>query len=526
MKLFRILQSLLSPITRTAKFLGRLIPFGKGLGKLSVAARVAWLLFFFVLMFLIAALCLQLIGIGGDFWKFWGRGWNSAIVFAAVFGIPLFAYIGIRLLTLDVPTLYPEIDESWEKGTAWIGNRTLQISEVPIFLVLGTPHFSMFRNFHASAERTGADEIPSGDPDWLHWFGDSNALFLHLTQCCESSQAYRSCLKTVQRSGGMVDHSRTLEAPDAIGMFDSISMADGGNVAANPESFAAWSLTPEDMAASSFEQHAPVTAATSNISEQPSGDDDWGERLKYVCDLFRRASKSEVSPNGLIILLPFNGFLDDRQFTDLCESVFRDILSVQENLQTSLPVTIVFTGMENEKGFARLHGIIGEAKARGGRFGAGCEVGEIPELSDGNLQAITARVGERFESWLLSTFQSAKQLHKSHENKELFRLWAKVRQEFTPRLEQFLKRTFVNDRLADDPAFYVTGCYFSLTGQAPRENGFVIGAIDKAKSFSRLANWSERRISGDNLRSMFASLLFLATLGLNAGAIWLIWKPL
>lgn len=502
--------------------------------SLSLAGRIALAFFVCFSVFITAVMLMQLFGnrIFREFelTPFFVLDFILYYIFALL--ISILIYWGVRLATREKPSLYPEIDQCWNAFDKWRSKESLDWHDFRRFLVLG-PNLAISKAMHAEMKDKKVEAVPGGSNDWMHWFGSSENQYLHLKKVSHTNQRLekikssgRGALSfspdnTLQASIGVPEWSAEVGIHDATAEVDTYgnSITDFGN-----SLDAASSLDPYDSGSFSQPDAGPKEGKLSedDFSDVYDDDDDTpAERLHYLSKLMLSRTAGEVPFHGVVVSIPFDKFIERENYKSITAAIKRDLLELREVGEVMFPVAIVFTSMEKDEGFPKLQNLLGSQRARTGRFGAGCQIEDVPTLEGQNLAIQVKRACQSFEDWVINRWAKSSQLARAAQNKELYKLVIRIRQQFRKRLEHLLEQALVWNPAecpnGEDTDLTLAGCYFVSTGENEVERGFLNGVFLKCQEFAETSSWADSALARDRIFSVASTLLFLFSVAIIIG---------
>ena len=453
-------------------------------------------------------------------------------------------YWGVRLATREKPSLYPEIDQCWNAFDKWREQQNLGWRDFKRFLVIGSD-LETSKAMHADMKDKKIGAVPSGPNEWMHWFGTTDCQYLHLKKVSHTNERLRRLRAQKSGSGGGATFSpdNTLQASigvpewsSEVGLHDATaevgdygnSMGDFGGSLDAANSLDAFD--GEDMNPAGVDPSATEAGDADPDEELLTDDDDSpAERLHYLAKMMQAKTAGEIPFHGVVVTIPFDKFLIKENFKSISASVKRDLLQLREAGEVAFPVSIVFSSMEKDQGFPKLQNLLGSQRAVAGRFGAGCRVEDIPAMEKDNLEIQARKACQSFEDWVVNRWAKPSQLARAAQNKELYKMVVRVRQQFKPRLQHLLQEALIwnpsespNGTKTD---VSLAGCYFVSTGQHASDRGFLNGVFLKCQEFAETSSWADSILSRDRVFSVISTLLFLGSLlTLIAVGVFLFWR--
>lgn len=513
------------------KFFNRIL--GKRAFSLTLAGKVA---IAFLVCFVLFITIVMLMHI------FFGEGWSrddltgSFIVdfilfYLGALVISIGLYWGIRLATREKPSLYPEIDQCWNAFEKWREQQNLGWHEFSRFLVLGSD-LETSKAMHADMKDKKIGAVPGGANDWMHWFGTTKCQYLHLKKISHTNHRLQRMLppkgsgvgggasfspdNTLQASIGVSEWSAEVGLHDQtaeVGDYGSSMNDFGGSLdAANSlDAFDGDEMNPAELEA------AGIGSGIAPEEELLTDDDDSpAERMHYLAKMMQARTVGEIPFHGVVVTIPFDKFLSKENFKSITASVKRDLLQLREAGEVTFPVSIVFSSMEKDQGFPKLQNLLGTQRAIAGRFGAGCRVEDVPAVEKDNLDIQAQKACQSFEDWVVNRWAKPNQLARAAQNKELYKMVVRIRQQFKPRLQHLLQEALVWNS-SESPNGNTTdvslaGCYFVSTGQHASDRGFLNGVFLKCQEFAETSSWADSILSRDRVFSVISTLLFLSSI--------------
>ena len=441
-------------------------------------------------------------------------------------------YWGIRFATLELPSLYPEIDRCWDALDRWRQNEKLEWDEFERFALLGGS-LETVKSIQSSRAEKGIGPIPSAEKEWMHWFGDSSRVFLHCKKICNLSSVLDSCWDessssvsrpnsgTIIASMGIGGETQTPEQFDSHQGFETQEPAFDSDVGRQTLDPYDSGIDISEMDVDIKRNHDPDLDVESQLGTFDDDDDQPIDRINYLSGLALKRVEGNIPFNGVLVVIPFNKFLNSKNYKSITDALKTDLEALREGLDLVLPVMIMFSSMENDFGFPKLMGLLGEERARTGRFGAGgAKLSEIPLMTTNTAKQAVDRTVKSFESWVFNRWGKANQLSSAPQNIELYKMLIRIRGKFHPHFEHLLEEVFVKSTRKDEHAnLLFGGCYFSATGKKRLEQGFVAGTLAKCDELSELSGWGRKSLEKNRLYGTAANLMFVGALAIVAIAL-------
>ncbi|MEX2559360.1 MAG: hypothetical protein WD403_05560, partial [Pirellulales bacterium] len=153
----------------------KLIATPRKLLGLSLPARAAILLALFLIVCVVAA-C-TILYLNRDTYDLpWWR--NLPIILVLMIVIPVVTYMALRLWLEGGVSEFEDIDRAWKAGVAELERQGLDMTQIPLFLVVGSSSPRQEKAlFEASRLELSVGNVPAG-PAALHWYANPDGIWL------------------------------------------------------------------------------------------------------------------------------------------------------------------------------------------------------------------------------------------------------------------------------------------------------------------------------------------------------------
>lgn len=227
-----IVDAILYPFRMLAQIPSSVVSSPRRMLGLSLPVRAALLLFFMLLLITVGwALLAWSMSEKQPLWDFFGSQLPAILLLDLL--IPVIVWYALKLWLEGEPSPHPEIDAVWNQACKAMADHSIDMSETPIFLIVGPPDFQASQRLMNASNISFSVCVPTG-PGAAHVYANTDGIFV----VCSGS----SCLGTLlggrsvaagaaegvpaPASGGF-DPTRTMAAGDALGSF-------GGGAANTP----------------------------------------------------------------------------------------------------------------------------------------------------------------------------------------------------------------------------------------------------------------------------------------------------
>jgi hypothetical protein len=466
---------------------------------LSLPARIALVSFVLLCLAVIAlALVFGQSASFGSFWA-WLGGWRGVAVLLIVGVTPFFVYKAVQYWLEGEPPAFPDIDEAWQAGMEALRQERLDITEIPLFLVLGLrDERQVMSLFAASGVGFRVRHVPDG-PSALHWYANQDAIFIACTSVGYLSRLTRedASLGAGRMSGPAplhqdepqpVGRGTMLIEPGAMRATAPPMTADtpsgayrqaelGGTILIDRRTVDVAQLIAQESRKRDEAGRAGHRAGTDGRTRRDAVEET--HRLEDLCHRIQVARQPMCPINGLVTLLSFD-CVRNRQ-CNLQLAARRDVETIGQQLELRFPVIPVVTEMQSEPGFFELVRRVGPDVARQSRFGKGVKGDSIWSIPTRDyVEAVAYQACGAFEDFAYDLFRKRGGLTERG-NAKLYTLMSHFRGEARGRLAQILGDAFSLDGEHRDrqAPLLLCGCYFAATGDSPDQQSFVQGVFDR-----------------------------------------------
>jgi hypothetical protein len=478
-----------------ARWPTRLVGAPQRLMGMSLPARVAIVMFVFLVVLIVTAFLAFYVSQDDPIWREWVRPrWVIPTLLLAA-AIPVLTYYTLKLWLAGEVTEFPDIEEAWRAGTTELERQGIDLQAAPLFLVLGVHDADQADALMAAAD---VRFRVAGFPDRrapLRWYAREDAVYVVATEVGSLSVLQQRAASggrglesgrpasNASPAGGDIrgtlvtapSQARSAAAP-AVGIADSYPSSGGAAL-----------VQGTLMPGTTLQSMAAATPAALSRGLSPGEQEQQSARLHFLGRLVKGSRQPYCPLNGLLTVIAWPA-LDEVLLADgLAGSARHDLGDLYAVTELCCPVTILVSGMEREPGFAELVRRVGAERAGQGRFGKGYEVWSRPSAE--NLDALSSHACGAFEDWVYTLFKEPQALQKPG-NGKLYALMCKIRGEIQVRLRNILVRGFAWDD-NDQPGMRLSGCYFAATGGSADQRAFVKSVIHKMSEMEGELDWSQ-----------------------------------
>lgn len=395
-------------------------------------------------------------------------------------------------------SVYPDIDSAWDEARVLLEQAGIDLTDLPLFLLLGEPRGGVEHLFGASQIPLVVRHAPRKADSPLRVYASRQAVYV---TCVGASLLGRQ----VSYQAEAIHAGTTDTVPEQIHDEPLVTAAGRSRLTGKRDSLVLGSRRIEKDSSQAKKTASPNTGL---MSSQPGREaipllkgtaemELYSDRLAYLCQRIRQTRHPYCPVNGILVLVPWESLVADQPAQHTGRLCFRDLVTVQEVVQVQCPVFALVCDMEENEGFREIVIRLPEAQRRF-RLGVGFPL--APDLE-------TAQMGEMVESgvrWVCETqFPTLiynlleldpQQLDTSVElqgNVRLYQLLYEMR-ERRERLTRFLSRSILR------PTLPLGGCFFA--GSAPSdqaEPAFVAGVFPLLVQSQNAVAWTPLPLAED-----------------------------
>jgi type VI protein secretion system component VasK len=234
-------------------------------------------------------------------------------------------------------------------------------------------------------------------------------------------------------------------------------------------------------------------------------------RMQFLCGLIAQARKPFCQINGLLQAIPLSWAADPANARKLAPAIKDDLIAVHETFQLQFPVVAVVTEMDAISGMKDFL-LRAERMQPGLRLSrAGSSFASGAEINDKHAEWVVDRGMHWFRGWVYTAFSTDID---NRDNQKLFYMLCEISQRRNA-LVALLRDSLY--RIVS-PAPRLHGVYFSATGRASTEQGFIRGVLDKLPESQGQVAWTPQLIRSQQRSRLWSAVLFTAAALMIAAA--------
>jgi hypothetical protein len=428
----------------------------------------------------------------------------------------LLVYLAVRLLIFvlqQIPKSSPafaDIDAAMEAGLDALAAARIDITECPLFLIVGLPPHSERELINSPS--IGRDVYVADEDLPVHWYGDADAIWITVPGISALSRQTRQLpaeqpaqVRQEVAAGigaGAWSGSPPIEEPDDHLQSIGREAGDGG--------LGGWFSGEEQTLG-----RQPARSAESGIRNLTSQEKELARRrTAHFCQLLHDARYPVCTANGILLALPYLTAPSNQLTTQLAESVEIDMSVLQQSLGVKCLSVAVLTGIERSPEITEYVNRLPQD-----HLSRRCGI-SFPSLSE-----LESSDPERAHHWLVRYFErQVFQLYQERlgdsGNGRLFRFLDTFRR-LNPYFARLLNQAYLSG--VREPVYF-GGVYLAGTGRVGQvERPFLEGILRKLKrEHDEVIGWNDQAIEQDRRSTTIARVVMAGIVILtiaNAGLL-------
>jgi hypothetical protein len=425
---------------------------------------------------------------------------------------------------------FPDIDDAWAEALKALGQARIDLTEVPLFLVLGQPAHGEESLMQAARLKLDVQGAPRRPDAPLHVYANQEGIYL---TCTGASLMGRQAALLAEEGvaagaggepgGAPFDPTKTFTAGSA-----PVAVRDMKAILALPDLEKREQTEEERQVLRRIERAdrvRPDLLADRKQAELLTA------RLEHLCRLVVRDRRPYAPLNGILLLLPYAAADSDRDANQTGDVWRRDLSAARGVFQLYCPLLALVCDMEKAPGFREfVRSFPPDQRQRrlGQRFP---HVPDVPRGAAAEMitNGIAWVCNSLFPTWVYERFRleapGAEDLAGAvRGNSRLCQLLGEMRAR-QARFSRILTRGLP---LEEDGPVLLGGCYLAATGADPaNEQAFVPGVFNRLVEDQEVVSWTEEARQEEEACQHWAvhgyTLLAVVALAVLAGVVFSFW---
>lgn len=445
---------------------------------------------------------------------------------------------------------YPDIEEAWRNAVQQLDGEGVKITELPMFLILGST-VSGNRGFFEGSDIPNLLVAPGRGNPPLHLFVSRSAIFV-MASGVSAWSTFCNLLNDKDIGSGNADEiNRDVQdnRGKSLRFSDAVTLGDGDN---DKELLREMQdlLRRSAMGALSEEQQARLRELTElTNSNKPKKTSNKApdfptsrqklahKRLRYLCRLMLRDRRPWCPINGTLVLVPWKLLQNDDFCKESPNFLLRDLTVARDSLNLHTPVCALVCDVETAIGFQEFRSCFSPTvlKQRLGQktpLTPAMSATELPPYFD----KLAAWLGQTIiPKWILQFLRMDQSTEARHTpgmatsyNSNLY-LFLREMYMRAPRLGRILKQGMMLTESTSnpEPMPLFGGCYLAATGESDVKQAFLPGVFDRLVDNQNYVSWTRGALDDERWYARRTILGYLVVvlliLGIIAGISWVLY---
>jgi hypothetical protein len=388
---------------------------------------------------------------------------------------------------------FPDIDAAWHEALQSLDRAGIDLTEAPLFLILGQPRGTEESLFAAAQLPLQVRHVPRRPGAPLHVYASREGIYV---TCAGASLLGRLAGLLAEETAEEIADTEPMREMEPVGERRSKVGSLHWQSVPEPGEGAAVAVSPE--VGEGLVAPPPVRKRRPPLLQSSGEVELCTARLRHVCHLITRARRPYCPVNGVLLLIPWSASDAEPEAQQTARACRHDLQVLREALHVQCPVFGLVCDLETVPGVSDLVSRLPPGQA-GQRFGRGYPL--VPELD-------ATAVPDMLQSgvhWVCDTlFPSVVYKLFRYEtpgadgptdwlaaNTRLYQLLGELRQR-QQRLGAILARGVV---APDSSSTLFGGCYFAATGHDANHQAFVAGVFPLLTENQNFVRWTDEALA-------------------------------
>ena len=441
------------------------------------------------------------------------------------------SFVGYRLYRALGPDRdvveFADIDEAWAEVQVALVATGIDITSVPLFLILGRTARGASAFMSASKIPFNVLQVPMKTHAPLQVYANRQGIYVFALDACllsRQAELLHEVRETTEPETTLKSPSLVFEepapevtpvpAPVAPPPPDPLLVSQ--NLLAEP----GVAVLPAPSAAAASPWATPAgRRRMPALVKRTDEVDKYQRRMRYLARRIVRSREPYCPINGVLLLVPFDAIENDDDASQIATLCQQDLQALHDTARTRTPVVVLVSDLETAPGFDAL----GERLDPDRRLRLfGQDLPLIPDVKPGELPLVLSGSVEHFEralgQWGVRLFRVEQSQQDNAagitaENTQLFEFMEAIRVR-GPGIERVLSRVCLGQPPSE---FLLAGFYVAATGTQPEQDqAFVPGVFQQLVQNQNAVAWTNDALAEER------DYLRWTTYGYAALAIFLI----
>jgi hypothetical protein len=432
---------------------------------------------------------------------------------------------------------FPDIDRAWDEAKLALTEANLNLSEIPLFLLLGRPEAGeegLFESVPLTVQQS-----PRRPEAPLHLYANKDAIYLTCVGASLLGEQSRVLAGEVllgsptQPAGEPTENGGETLRPDQINPEVNLAVATSKEIRAIEEGARAEGRGPGSLTRTELLSIKRLRRSLTRVvrAQLLHNDTERVEllraRLRHLCQLIARGRRPFCGINGVLALVPMAATDDDQDAHETGTCLKEDLEDIRDSLQVQCPVFTLICGLEQLPGFEKFVGKVPPDQLRR-------RVGQrLPLIPDVSIERIPKLIEDAVKwlglkmmpslalpSWSLETPGVVSFSESVEANTELFQFLSEVRDRHA-RASHILSVGVTGQLLG--------GGYIAATGRnSEREQAFLRPVFARLTEEQDYVSWTPEAIAEEDAyrrTTRFGYIVLAIILAVEAGILLFNYLP-
>jgi hypothetical protein len=447
-----------------------------------------------------------------------------------------------KLLTPEeMSSDFPDIDAAWQEARTALNDAGIDLTEVPLFFILGRPASSEEALMQASQVPLTLRQTPRRPDAPVHVYANRDGIYV---TCPGASLLGRQAIILA----GEDDPSAVSAATPAVSRnldddWNNVSIRLDEMIKTQGHKGGTLQEVHQILMRAQQEGRLPTAAEKKRIRQlsgiprpsllkNPAETEHHLARLRHLCRLIVRDRRPYCPLNGILLLVPLAATDTEEDGNQTALIIQQDLSTIRKTFQVHCPLISMLCDLETLPGFREFFERFPDKQRQrrvGQRFPLvpALEPTAVPGMIENGVQWICQTL---FPTWVYKFFRVEGPGRESMEeqvrvNTQLYKLLYEVR-ERQKALGRILTRGVITDQAGP---LLLGGCYVTATGRdATREQAFTAGVFRRLVDEQNFVSWTADAIAEEADYQRWTKIGYWAVGGFAAlvlVALFFMWKP-
>src|SRR5262245_49421626 len=239
---------------------------------------------------------------------------------------------------------FPDIDAAWEEAKVALDRASIELTEVPLFLILGRPASGMAGLFEAARLSLTVDAVPRRPDAPVQVHANADAIYV---SCTGASLLGRQAAILADELGEELTVPEPASAAGrSLSPVGRPQLREPADASGDSSTGVAVAETP------AVEPGTRARRRRTALLKDAAEVERLTARLKHLCRLIARDRRPHCPLNGILLVVPFAATAADEDANQTGAICRADLAAARAVLQVHCPHVVLLADMEKTPGFA------------------------------------------------------------------------------------------------------------------------------------------------------------------------------